>query len=418
MAFGCAPSSTQNDRNSLDARGPVRVQNPFTVPAQVLPPDNVRSIQLYRNGNFNAPPLIKLDDGEKLTLEFDYLGTDAKQFRVDIKHFTPDWKPSNLLSNFYQKGMFQDYISEAVVSRNQKPAYTHFRYSLPNKNLGFSVSGNYMLTVYDYNSGDALFSLPFLVYEDKGKLSSSVEKLFTRQGTFHVHHQPFSRYTIPKFVEMPQFDLSYYYVQNQFWGRTQKVDIYDHATQGQVQFHLSRQEAFVGDYGFKTLDLRDMSKLGRRIRDYQPEYTPPRVILQRDVQDLDAPPPSAPGTTFGRPKSDRFSGYADVQFSLEPSARLNASDQVYLVGDFTGWALRAENRMRYDSTEALWKGRAMIKEGRYAYKYVTLSNGRIDDLRLDNMFTLTRQQYVTLVYFEDPEMHYQRLLQADVGYVN
>jgi len=412
LLSGCVSGNYQKNSTHNRQNG-ARLENTFTVNKQLNPPRNIQSVQLYKTGNAQSAPIIRLKSGQTFTLEFDYLDTDAKQFKIRIKHFRPNWEPSSLLSNFYQEGLFEDYITNAQTSTVQKPSYRHYRYRFPNKNLSLKISGNYMLTIYDYDTNNELFSLPFYIHENKGDLKTNIETLFTKPGSIRAEHQLFSKYVYPKFVEMPQFDLSYYYNQNQFWGRTKKVQIFDNSTQREVHFHISRDEAFTADYGFKTINLNSLSADGARKVDYQPEYTPPRVILRRDVQDLSRSASRALNSRFGAPRSDRAAGYADVYFSLEIKASVLGNDKIYLLGDFNNWTISEQNRMKYDVQTGLWKGNAFIKQGRYSYKYVIVRNGRILDLNLDNSFALTRQQYFTFIYYQDPEMHYDRLLQVD-----
>ncbi len=69
--------------------------------------------------------------------------------------------------------------------------------------------------------------------------------------------------------------------------------------------------------------------------------------------------------------------------------------------------------MSYDNMDQLWKGNALIKQGIYAYKYVIVTDNRIDDLSLDQGFISSRQEYFTFIYFNDPDRHFDRLLKVD-----
>ncbi|MBN2731947.1 MAG: hypothetical protein JXR26_05900, partial [Balneolaceae bacterium] len=87
---------------------------------------------------------------------------------------------------------------------------------------------------------------------------------------------------------------------------------------------------------------------------------------------------------------------------------------LYLLGDFNNWMIDQRFRMRFDSTASLWKGHALIKQGIYSYKYVLIQENQIDDLSLDQMFSRSRQQYITFVYFQDPQRNFDRLLKIDI----
>ncbi len=387
------------------------LKNGFSIQPQVNPPSYIRSIQLYKSGNERSAPIIQLKSGETVTLEFDYMETDARQFIVQVSHRTPQWEESILSRNFYQEGLIEDQITESYLSRSQKPSFQHYTYQFPNEDIQLKTSGNYLLTVFNYNTGRTLFSLPFFVHEDKGNLSTSVQHIPAPPKSIHRYNQLFGVYRYPDFVTMPQFDLSFYFVKNQFWGRYKKAGVVQ-SVQNKVDFHVTRDESFISDYGFKFLDLRNLSPDGVNIRDYQPGEQPPHVILRRDIQDL-TPSVSANRTTrHGFPMDDREAQYVEVFFYLETAIKILSGDEIYVTGDFNNWRIEEQHRLTYDREERAWTGSALIKQGQYTYKYVVVRDGVIQDMLLDNSFSLSRQQYFGLIYFEDPDMNYYRLLQT------
>lgn len=415
LIAGCASLDTGSGEVSNRLESP-ELQNRFTIKEQKAPPPEIQSVQLHKEGDIQSAPVISLNSSEKLSLEFDHLGEDTKQFKLSVSHRSKDWKESPLPVDFYLNGFSEVYFSGGSKSFSQRPSYFHYSYEFPNSQLNFKVSGNYLLSVYDYNSNELLFTLPFFVSENQGSLDTRVESLFVRRDDLRPEDQPFSRYRYPEFVAFPQFDLSYMYVQNRFWGRYRVVDNSDTATPEVVNFHLSRDRAFLGNYEFNTLDLRSLRADGQQILEVQQEKIPPKVILRRDVQSLDLKPGFAPGGRFGIPLDSRSAGYANVQFSLETAAGITADEKVYLVGDFNNWSINENNRMHYSTQSGLWEGQAFIKEGEYAYKYVVVKNGKIDDISLDQGFLRNSQSYVTLVYYKDPTRNYDRLLK--VGQTN
>lgn len=408
---GCASLETSSQKED-NGQAETALQNAFSISEQKTPPQEIQSVQLYKKGEIQSAPVIALNSSEKLSLEFDYLGESTKQFKIRVSHRSKNWDESPLPIDFYLSGFSEVYFSGGSKSFSQRPSYFHYAYEFPNSQLSFKVSGNYLLSVFDYNTNELLFTLPFFVSEDKGSLETRIESVYVRRDDLRPEDQPFSRYRYPDFVEFPQFDLSYMYVQNQFWGRYRIVENSDTSTPETVNFHLSRDRAFVGNYEFNALDLRNLSADGRQILEVRKELIPPKVILRRDVQSLDVKPGFAPDGRFGIPIDTRSAAYANVRFRLETSDYIPSYEKIYLVGDFNNWTISEQNRMKYDNQSGLWEGLAFIKEGEYAYKYVILKNGNIDDLSLDQGFRLTSQNYLTLVYYKDPTRNYDRLLKV------
>lgn len=276
-----------------------------------------------------------------------------------------------------------------------------------------TVSGNYLLEIYDYNGNNLLFSIPFFVTENKGTLNSRVERLFAQREDGRPLDQLFSTYHYPDFVEYPQFDLSISYVQNRFWGQMRKAGYLDTITPGQLGGRLEREQAYIGNYEFKTLDLESFEPDGRQILEYRPGHIPPKVILRRDLQNFDTNPRYFPPSNFGFPLDKRNSNYARVKFSLETDRSISLSSDIYIVGHFNNWIISELNKMSYNSDLKLWEGDALIKQGQYAYKYLLVRNNTVKDLALDQGFLSAEQEYLTFVYFKDPDKHFDRLLKVN-----
>lgn len=386
----------------------------LALPQQKAPPNDIQSIQLHPKGQPGRAPIVKINSQQKLVLSFDYLDSGSRQFRVEVSHRNQQWEQSPIGPSTYLDSFFQTYIQDSKSSFSQKPSYQHVEYEFPNNELRPVVSGNYLLEIYSYQDGELLFSMPFFITEDRGNVQSRVERLFAQRDDGRPLDQLFSTYRYPNFVEYPQFDLSMSFVQNQFWGRMREAGFLDTITPGELQGHVERNNAFVGNYEFKHLDLRTFNVDGRDILEYQPGFTPPKIILQRDVQNLDTNPRfPRPAANLGRPVDKRSSEYAEVEFSLETNAYIPFSANIYIVGHFNNWMINDLNKMKYDAGSQMWKGRALIKQGEYGYKYVSVQNNSIDDLALDQSFLSPQQEYLTFIYFKDPEQNFDRLLKVD-----
>lgn len=388
--------------------------NTFALPQQKAPPNDIQSIRLYPEADPAAPPVISLNSTEKLILSFDLLETHSRQFKVTVSHRNRQWKESTINSSTYLDSFSDSYIKNSKTSYSQRPPYHHLQYKFPNENLKPAVSGNYLIEIFDPSNNKLLFSMPFFITEDTGHLQTEAKRFFVQRDDGRPIDQLFSTYHYPDFVEYPQFDLSMSFVQNRFWGRTRETNFLDTITPGQIRGYVDINKAFVGNYEFKYLDLRDFAVNGKQTLEYHPGVTPPKIILRRDIQNLDTNPNfPAVSANLGIPLDDRDSNYARVQFSLETDSSIPASSNIFVVGHFNNWMIKEENRMIYDSEDRMWKGHALIKQGEYAYKYIAVDKNRINDLALDQGFLSSEQEYLTFVYFKDPNKHFDRLLKVN-----
>lgn len=390
------------------------MEGAFTLPQQKASPNDIQSLQLHPEGQPGQAPIIRLNSEQQLELSFDYLGSQNRRFQVTVVHYDQDWQQSNIGPNTYLDSFSETSITSSQASFGQRPSYHHVRFSFPNNELRPAVSGNYLLEVRSADENMLLFSMPFFITEDAGTIETEVEQLFAQRSDGRPLDQLFSTYRYPGFIAYPQFDLGMSFVQNQFWGQTKIVKSLDTITPGELRGYIEDQNAFVGNYEFKHLNLQDFTADGRQIIAYQPETTPPKITLRRDVQNLDFDPHFDRSATLQKgPNDARNSRYAQVEFRLQAGDSISPSSDIYVVGPFNSWMITEQNKMDYDNIEQLWKGNALIKQGSYAYKYVIVNDNRIDDLSLDQGFLSNRQEYLTFIYFNDPDRHFDRLLKVD-----
>ncbi len=408
----CTVERVQN-YGSIDA--PAQLGNSPMVIGQIAPPDHIRSIQVYRGTRKQSLPAIELGSSDYLTLRFDELGGRSRLFRVRVRHRNSDWSDSRLMTDHYLRGYREDLIEGGQPSSVQDPHYMHYRYRFPNENMQLQMSGNYLMEIMEYETSRILFSIPFFVHENTGRMEFELEELYGLDSRYHVHHQPFVRYTYPSYVISPTTDLKMRFVQNRFWGRARVADEADMSEAGVYRAYLSRPSSFVGVYEFRQLDLNRYDAGGPEIVQVRSETIPPQVWLFRDVVNLDVNPGSRTPVAHGLPRDDLRARYADVRFELELPVREATDLPIYVYGPFNNWTIQEENRMEYQRSSDSYTGRALIKEGEYDYKYALVEKGHIDDLRLDASFASTAQEYASLVYFRDPRLQADRLLQLQSG---
>ncbi|MEX0722030.1 MAG: type IX secretion system plug protein domain-containing protein [Balneolaceae bacterium] len=373
-------------------------------------------MQLYRKGSANNPPIISLNSSQKLVLSFDELSDLSGQFRITFSHHNQHWKNSNIPDDWFLGGMNELILGGGTKNRLSEPDYFNYKIEFPNEQLQFKTSGNYMLHISDFSSGVWLFSLPFYVTENEGKMESYVETVFNAGPGNEAIDQPYSTYIYPDFVEFPQFDLTFHFTQNRFWGKTKQTEVFDVATPGEAHFYLPRDQAFPANFDFIGLGLQNFSQ-GGKIIGWEPGLTPPRAVLREDVLNFMTDPVPSWSSNFGVPKSGRDARYANVRFRFDDGGEFSSTTGVYLVGDFNQWMLSENNKLTYNQESGYWETTVLIKEGTYTYKYALKAYGdEVDDLTLSDSITRRQQEYVSFVYFKDPEYQYQRLLFTQTFY--
>lgn len=406
----CQASSVT--RNTTEPAYPVHragIVNGFGVPGQYIDSDQIYSLQLHRAPNPGSAPVLELSGNQQLSLTFETLSFDSRQFRVTFTHHNPDWSRSSLPVNFFINGVFSHALDAGQVSRTQRPHYRQYAFTFPDHRFSFSKSGNYMIRVEDQDTGRPVISLPFFVTEGEGSVRSSVEQNRVPRQNLRVSHRTVSRYSLPGFVDQPLFDLEFFVVQNQFWGRAAEAGELDFSDPEEVQFETGSHQSFIGDYEFLTLSLSNLSQTNPQITGTDPDEIPPLIYLADDASGFSSAGRSVAGR-FGRPDHRMNAEYANVVFTFDPGREIQPGQEIYLVGDFNNWTVRSGNRLIKNESISRWQTNAIIKEGTYHYKYVLIEGYTLDDLLFDDLFGSTQQEYHTFVYMRDNREFYYRLL--------
>jgi len=138
--------------------------------------ENIQTVLLYQLGDQLTDPVIELNAGDKLMLEFDDLSEKSYNFRYTIIHCDKDWNTSDLDPIDYIDGFPEGDITNYAFSLNAIPAYIHYQVVIPNADMKIKYSGNYILKVYLDNDDDenVVFTKRFFVYEPKVTIATDI----------------------------------------------------------------------------------------------------------------------------------------------------------------------------------------------------------------------------------------------------
>lgn len=409
--LSCTPGVSNAIQSNQKA---LQIPSLLIVPGQLTAPQSIRSIQLYKKGFVGNPPIIELGTSNRLVLEFDELAAVSGQFRIQFSHHNKNWEESGLPEPWVFEGNNELFLRGGERNQEFKPDYFHYTFEFPNRDLKFNVSGHYLLHVYDYQSGTELFSLPFFITEKEGELLTQAETVFNQRLDGSAIDQLFGEFIYPEFVEFPQFDLSYSFVQNRFWKNAKQARQTSFTTKGKTEFHLSRENSFPANFDFSSLNLSELSLQNTQIYNFEPALIPPKVTLRNDVLNFLADSKLLTNSTLGFPNRDRSARYTDVFFRFNTGGRVIGLDSIFLIGDFNQWSISDRYKLKLNTELGVFETNALMKEGKYTYKYVTLENGAINDLKLSDTLTKKDQEYIGFVYYRDPQYQYDRLLKTNV----
>jgi len=384
--------------------------------------ENIRTVQLRLTAASLLIPIVDIKPGNGvLTLEFDHLGADIKDYYYTIVHCNADWQPSELEDNQYIDGFTEDRILQVDNSFNTLINYTHYTLLLPNSNMRWSKSGNYLLKVLD-NDDDKRVVLVrrFLVVEPAWGIEAQFVKP-AMVSKLNTHHEiDFS--INPKAVRVPnpEHDVMAYVVQNGRW---------DNAI-GPLKPYITRSDRIVYDYQdkivfpagqeFRFFDMSTFDYKGEYVRRIDEFDDRIEVTLQMDknragyqvVNRLDIN-----GQYVIRNKNFNQNlfqcDYAKVLFSIARNAPEEDAD-AYVFGELSDWQLKPEFKMQYNEEAKAYYCEPLLKQGYYNYVYALIDRktGQMQEDGFEGNWYQTGNSYTILTYFRPFGARYDRLMAA------
>ena len=140
--------------------------------------ENIQTALLYKKDEPLSLPIINLNINNKLTMSFDDLNTQKKDYYFTIIHCDKEWKKSNLLKSQYIQGFAQEYIENYRRSFGTLQKYIHYRFDFPTENMLPLISGNYILQIY---LNDTLkINKRFFVLDEKVNITANVSMTYIK----------------------------------------------------------------------------------------------------------------------------------------------------------------------------------------------------------------------------------------------
>ena len=363
---------------------------------------NIKSILLRTNQSNSFTSIVPL--GTPLTLSFDDLEADGKDYYYKIEHMTPDWKPSRLLSSQYIDGFQQNTIINVRNSFNTFQSYTHYEVRFPNPNTVITKSGNYRVSVLDAYD-DLIFSRRFVLYEKAVIVGVSVNRsrntraLNTQQTVeFRVNH-PNLR------INIPNQEVKVCIIQNDNWNATITDLTPTFFKPNQLLYTYTNKTNFWGGneyYNFDSKELfnRSLNVVKIERKDIFHHYLFPSKYRTNPTYEFN---PDINGqfvirTIEGKDNTTE-ADYAAMHFTLNVEEPFFDKD-VYIYGAYNNFEISEDNRLSYSPANNAYIGEILMKQGFYNYKFVLSDGSSIDEIAIQGSFFQTENNYKVIVYFK------------------
>ncbi|MEM6646665.1 MAG: type IX secretion system plug protein domain-containing protein [Bacteroidota bacterium] len=413
LLVGCA-GPLDEDGNPRKVRQEKPYEAPYTELALSLQSTEVRTVQLHRQGDEAVIPVAFLGEGDQLQLSFDLLGDRSRPFQVYFYHADRNWE-RDLIPAEYLTSFQRDEITEYQLSQGTEVRYVHYSYSFPNRDIGFEVSGNYILRVAEAgNEEDVLFERPFFVAERSVPVVLGIESVLL-SGRGYRSDQPVAQLSLPASAQADVFNYGVCFVQNGVFSQARCSDRPFIAASPGWQFYLEPRAAFPPANALYQLNMARI-QTGPEIEATNTVDSPYEVYLEPDYENF---PDGDLGQLLngqilvsdantGTPTPDINADYALTYFRYVPLDGA-VPGRVYVTGSFNGWSIDAEYELDWIAEDGWYQGAVLIKQGVYEYAYAASEAGIARRFR-ENGVPRFQNEYTALVYYEDVALGSDRLL--------
>ena len=400
----------------------------------------IHSVKFHVNGLVLSYPIVDLNSRAQLELTFDDLDEEDMDYIYTLVHCNADWKPSQLTDFEYLNGFNGERIRNFDFSFRSRTNYTHYRLLLPNEDVRWTKSGNYLLQVYeDTEDRNLVITRRFMVAEPVFQIGAEIRRpAKVSKGRTHQEID-FSVSHKGTIIQNPQMEVKIAVLQNGIWQTAitdikpqfQKAEelVYDH--QDKIVFPAGKEYRFLDMRSLRTrvIPIREiivyddayeifvMTDKKRAFKNYTffNDANGQFVIENLDrSQSLERSLSAELGINYDNFDANNSThalqgDYAYVYFNLEAPIELEDTE-VYLYGAMTDWKIQDRFRMQYKADEQIYVAEVLLKQGYYNYKYVTVKNSKASFEELEGDWFETENEYLILIYYRPFGTRYDRLM--------
>ena len=372
-------------------------------------------------------PFLILKDGvvdgseedNTLHVSFDEMSHDVHFYTYTVRHMNADWAgESNILTSEYLQGFTTMDITDYVHSINTSREYTHYEFLFPNPDMQLTLSGNYLLSIYeDGNPDKRVAEVQFCVVEPvtgvEGKVRSNTDIEFNgryQQLDLDINTTALS-------INDPN-EIRVLVRQNNREDNSVWLTRPTFMERGHLRYQNNKSLIFEGGNEFHHFDAFSTYYAGTGIDrvyyeggDYHVMLFPDEIGKGQYIHHHDADGLFMVNAERTQ-DSDTQAEYMWVHWLL-PTDKPWLDGSVYVSGELFENEFSMRNRMQYDpEAEAYWLT-ALVKQGGYDFQYLFAGKGtqnKTTTQRVDGSYWQTGNEYTVYVYWRPFGARYDRLV--------
>ena len=380
---------------------------------------NIKTLQIGIQGEKMGLPILELNSSNVLSVSFDEMSYEAHSYSFKVLHCNADWTPSNLNTNEYLSGFTTGNITDIVLSVNTTFLYTHYKFNLPNEDLGFKISGNYVVVIYEDNQVEKpIAQACFSIVEPRVSITTNIRGNTDTELNGRLQQLDFEVNLNGYSVRDPTSEIKVVVRQNNRIDN-EVTDIKPtYLTGSKLSYINNKSLIFDGGYEYHRFDISSIYAAGAgvaTIRFQQPSY---HAYIYDDkiqtsksyMQEMDVNGKFIVNMQNAT-DDDVEADYMYVHFTL-PTKQPFFDGQIYLGGEFNYNMIDDAVRMKYDMAVGNYFQTVLLKQGGYNYQYWFAPKGeyKASAERVDGSYWQTRNEYTIYVYHRTWGERYDRLV--------
>jgi hypothetical protein len=370
---------------------------------------HIKSVKFHPFDSENDYPMMSLNSPGYFILSFDDLEAYTKDFSYKIIHCDAHWQPSEELDPMdYIDGFQENRFYDSESSFSTRVPYTHYEVKIPNDDVKWTKSGNYLLKVYRENDeNDLIITRRFMIVDTKLKVVPKMRSAAMPPNSSSHQELSFTIQHTGIRIGNVEEQINVAILQNGRWDNCIQNPEASYIKEEEIGYNMLGDILFPGHKEFRPLDLRSFkfrTLQVERMEQYQDGF---ELWLFEDNIRSNQPhvfTHDLNGNFFLQTHEERSAQlegeYGQVNFSLKSLSPLDGA--VYLLGGFNNFCATEAFKMQYNPQRRGYELSTPLKNGFYDYCYGLVQEGskKIDLKRIEGSSFETENDYLFLVYFK------------------
>lgn len=385
---------------------------------QIFSP-SIKTLQIGITDDINALPILEVNGSKILNICFDEMSHLAHNYSYKVLHCNADWSLSSLNSGEYLSGFTTANITDYALSVNTTTLYTHYAFNLPNNDMSFKISGNYVVQVYEDNNSDKpIAQACFFVVDPRVVISGNVRGNTDTELSGRLQQLDVEIGLNGYLVRDAASEIKLLVRQN---NRTdnQVFDIKPtFISSTKLSYINNKALIFEGGNEYHRFDISSVYGGGEgvdKIRFDQTQYHAflyPNKIQTSKTYSQEQDVNGRFIVHMQKAQDDKVEADYMMAHITIPTKQPFFDGQIYAGGEYNHNLMNETNRMKYDGNSECYFVDLFVKQGGYNYQFWFVPKGerKANIERVDGSYWQTRNEYTVYVYHRNWGERYDRLV--------